>query len=346
MLDHDITDLLDCPNQADTPFEFFEYNTAWILAHGNSYAEKKKIGNRIVSLEPLRADHVRPYRKSSGRLVYRAFHAQRGYPYNMAAGNHDHTYREIPRENILHFRGFGMGGDLGLSAIRHGANAMGLGLAAQKVAGKVFEGGLISSGQIKSDQTLNAQQRTQLKEYLDDFMGSENAFKLLVLEAGLEFEGITLKPQDAQLIETRKYSVEDICRFFGVPPIIIGHASAGQTMWGSGVEAIFLAWMKIGLNPIAQRMEQRINKQILREMPAPRGRRYYTKFDRDELLAMDSKAKAEFLERLTRSGLMSRNEGRERLDMPRKDQDGADDLFVQSQNQPIDTLGGISNNGQ
>ncbi|MBW4971905.1 phage portal protein, partial [Croceibacter atlanticus] len=71
--------------------------------------------------------------------------------------------------------------------------------------------------------------------------GSSNAGGVFVLEGGMKFSAISLSPADSQLLETRRWHVEEICRWFGIPPILIGHASQGQTMWGSGVEQIVLS---------------------------------------------------------------------------------------------------------
>src|SRR5690606_16736092 len=128
--------------------------------------------------------------------------------------------------------------------------------------------------------------------------------------------------------------IEEICRWFGVPPIMVGHAAQGQTMWGTGVEQIILQWMTTGLNPLAKRIEARIKKQLIR----PTGnRRRYAEFNREALLQMDSTAKANFLSSMTQNGLMTRNEGRAKLNLPRVE--GADQLTAQTNLAPLDRLG-------
>jgi HK97 family phage portal protein len=139
------------------------------------------------------------------------------------------------------------------------------------------------------------------------------------------------------MLENHRCSVEEMCRWFGMPPIIIGHAAQGQTMWGSGVEQILLAWLTLGIDPLCDRIEARIKKQLIR----PSGnRRRYAEFNREALLQMDSAAKASFLSIMTQNGLMTRNEGRAKLNLPRVD--GGDELTAQTNLAPLSTLGSAS----
>src|SRR5690606_18917216 len=113
-----------------------------------------------------------------------------------------------------------------------GVNALGAAMAADESAAKVFSNGLQTAGLLSSDSTLKKEQRAELQKIMEQYVGSQNAQKMMILEAGLKFQAVTLNPEDAQLLETRRFGVEEICRWFGVPPIMIGHAGEGQTMWG------------------------------------------------------------------------------------------------------------------
>ena len=105
-------------------------------------------------------------------------------------------------------------------------------------------------------------------------------------------------------------------------------------MWGSGVEQILLSWLTLGIDPICDRIEARIKKQLIR----PTGnRRRYAEFNREALLQMDSKAKASFLSSMVQNGLMDRNEGRAKLNLPRRE--GGDRLTAQTNLAPLDQLG-------
>lgn len=320
-VDDDLVDVLCVsPNEDQTPLEFWETNVAWLMAMGNAYSEKVESGSRLIALQPIPATHCQPIRDREGVLKYVV--SDRG------------KSEVLPREKILHLKGFGFGGDVGLSPIRFGAQTFGSAIAIDEAAGKLFGKGLQASGVLSSDKTLQPEQRAALASIMETFIGSGNAGKLMILEAGLKYDRLSLSPVDAQMLENKRHSVEEICRWFGVPPIVIGHAAQGQTMWGSGVEQILLGWLTLGINPLCSRIESRIGKQLIR----PTGnRRRYAEFNREALLQMDSAAKASFLSIMTQNGLMTRNEGRAKLNLPRVD--GGDDLTAQTNLAPLTALG-------
>jgi HK97 family phage portal protein len=321
-VDDDLAEILsDSPNADQTALEYWETVVASLLTRGNAYSEKVYLGRSLSALQPL--GNCAPHRKSDGTLVYRL--------------NDRGKTEDLPRDKVFHVKGFGQGLsslDLGMSPIAYGVHSLGTALAAEEAAGKMFGNGLQVSGVLKSDQTLKPEQRAQLQKIMQAYTGSEKAGKLMILEAGLEYQQMTLNPDDAQMLETRRFSVEEICRWFGVPPIIIGHAAQGQTMWGSGVEQILIAWLTLGIDPLCDRIEARIKKQLIR----PTGqRRRYAEFNREALLQMDSKSKAEFLSKMVQNALMSRNEARAKLNLPARP--GGDSLTAQTNLAPLETLG-------
>lgn len=322
--DDEIAEVIsESPNQDQTPLEYWEGIVAWLMTDGNAYSEKVYNGRRLSALEPIMSTHCRPVRRPDGSLVYRV--VDRG------------KTEELPRDKVFHVKGFGQGlknPDLGLSPIAAGTHSLGAAMAAQEAAGRFFGNGMQASGVLSSEQTLKPEQRQNLAKIMEAYVGSSRAGKLMILEAGLKYEQLALNPDDAQLLETRRFDVEEICRWFGVPPIIIGHAAQGQTMWGSGVEAILIAWLTLGIDPICDRIEARIKKQLIR--PTGRRRRY-AEFNREALLQMDSKSKAHFLSTMVQNGLMDRNEGRSKLNLPHRD--GADQLTAQTNLSPLDSLG-------
>lgn len=313
--------LLRSPNMDQTPVEFWESQVAWLLVQGNGYSEKRMSGDRLVALDPWPSDTVQPFRDQNKELKYRV--SDRG------------KVEIFPREKVFHLRGFSFGGDVAPSIIRYAAQTLGSASAIEETAAKVFANGLQSSGFLETANELTPLQREQMKKVLTDFAGSSNAGKLMVLEAGLKYNQLSIIPEDAQMLESRRWSIEEICRWFGIPPIIVGHAAQGQTMFGSGVEQILIAWLTLGLNPLMRRIESRIQKELT--SPKERGLKQYFEFNREALLQADSAAKAQFLSTLTQNGLMTRNEGRAKLNLSRKP--GADQLTVQMQMQPIAAAG-------
>lgn len=309
------------PNADQTPSEFWEGELSWLLASGNGYAEIDWIGTRAAALLPLPSTHVTPFRNASGLLQYEV-------------REHASKRRVVDQRDMLHLRGWGFGGDQGMSPIQWGMQSLGAAMAADEASSRMFGAGMQASGVLKTNQKVNDAQRPQLQQMMAEYSGSGRAGKIMVLEAGMEFQQLSLNPDDAQMLETRRFSIEEVCRWFGVPPIVIGHAAEGQTMWGSGVEQIFLSWMQLGLNPVLKKIEQRIRKQLI---PLREQRHLYVEFNRESLLQMDSKAKAEFLRAMTGNGIMSRDEARDKLNLERRG-GNADELMVQTANAPIDSL--------
>ncbi|OWV40395.1 phage portal protein [Mameliella alba] len=313
--------LFDRPNTTQTGVEFWEGAIAQQLIGGNAYARRLKVGNRLVGLEPLL--DVTPKRKGGG------------FEYQVREAGA--RTRVLPASEVLHLRGFGVGGGLGLSAVRYGTQSFGAALAAERSAARVFSNGLQPSGVLQSKDTLTPEQRETMQAVLERYAGSEKAGKVMVLEAGLEFKTVQWNPEDVQLLETRRFQVEEICRWFGVPPVVIGHAGAGQTMWGTGVEAILMGWLRTGINPILVRNEARLNAETI--PPAKRGK-WFWQYDREAMLQMDSKAKGVFLSTMATSGTMTANERRERLGLEPHSDPQANDLLGQTALAPLRDLTG------
>lgn len=310
------------PNAEQTPFEFWQGQIAWLLARGNAFAEKRvNSKGELIALLPMRADHVDVRRnKDTDDLEY--VFTDRG------------KSDVLPAKKIFHLRNFSLDGACGESVVHHGVQSLGMAFAADQSAAKLFANGLQMSGILTSEQTLKADQRDKLQNVMSEFMGSKNAHKLMILEAGLKYAGVTLNPGEAQLLETRRFNIEEICRWFNIPPILIGHAAQGQTMWGSGVEQIMLGWLTTGLNPLIRNIEARMRKDLL---PTEVRKDRFFKFNREGLLEADSAAKAAFLSSMVQNGLMTRNEARSKLDLP--EIDGGNVITAQTNLAPLDKLG-------
>lgn len=317
-IDHDLNAVLfDSPNAGQTGLEYWETMVANLVARGNAYSERVYTGRFLSALQPINARPVRV----DGVLKFRVY--DRG------------KSEDMPADKVFHLKGFSLGDDEGLSPISCGVQGLGSAIAADETAARIFANGLqqplfIDSGMAK----LTKEQRADLTALFKGFQGSDNTGKVMVLEHGMKPVPLTLNPDDAQMLQSRRFNVEEICRWFGTPPIIVGHAAEGQTMWGSGVEQIMLAWLALGINPLCKRIEARIKKDLI---PLGERRRVYAEFNREGLLQMDSAAKAAFLSTLTQNGLMDRNEGRAKLNLPARQ--GADVLTAQTNLAPLDQLG-------
>ena len=140
------------------------------------------------------------------------------------------------------------------------------------------------------DKLLTSEQRTKIRERFNDVHeGSENAHKLLILEAGMQYGQVQINPDDMQLIESRRFQIEEISRFFGVPLAMLNEMTTA-TVWGSGVESQMMHFYKTSLKPYLTRFETAIQCQLLNPREA---RKYRNIMDFEDLLRADSKTRAE-----------------------------------------------------
>jgi HK97 family phage portal protein len=234
-------------------------------------------------------------------------------------------------------RGFGVGGDMGLSPISFARQTLGAAIAADEVAAGMFGNGLHLSGfleQVEKAKSLTVEQMDQLVEMFAKFAGSANSGRVMPLQPGMKFTALGMNPEDAQLLQTRAFHVEEICRWFRVPPWMIGHTEK-STSWGAGLEQQMIAFLTFSLNPYLKRIEGAVKKQLL---PLSDRGRVFVEFNRDALLQADSAARAALYSALGQNGVMTRNEMRGKENLP--PMPGGDVLTVQSNLVPLDQLGG------
>ncbi|WP_241130707.1 phage portal protein [Achromobacter xylosoxidans] len=292
--DHDLYRLLARrPNSEMTPARFINLVVASILLRGNAFVEKRRVGRRVVSLLPLMPQNMSVRRNAAGRLEYT--YTESG------------TRRMIRESDIMHIRGFGIDGVAGLNPVKFGRDVLGAAMAADEAAGKVFQNGMQSSGFITHNAgLLKNDQRERVRKEVDKFVGSKNAGKLMVLEAGMEYHGITMNPEAAQMLQTRSYNVEEICRWFGVPPFMIGHMDK-QSSWASSVESQNLHFLTSCLRPLLVNIEQEILRCLVEDELAGD---VFAEFSVEGLLRADSAGRAAYYRFGLQDGWLNRNEVR------------------------------------
>lgn len=319
--------LHDLPNIDDTASEFWSMVALCLCTDGNFFAEKVYVGTKLTALNPLHPCAVE---------IKRDDRNNRYYEYNETYGIGKKTgIRRISEKNMFHVRGKRMPEcDRGISPVGILRNVLGSAMAGEKAGAKVYKGGLISTTLLSSDQVLKKEQREQLAASLKGVVGAENAGGVAVLEAGLTPHTISVKPVDAQMLESRQYSVEQVCRIFGVPPVMIGHAANGTTTWGSGIEQLILQFSKTCLRPMLQRIEDAIYRDIL---TLEQRKKFTVKFSMDAFLEGDSVARANFLSKMSDSGIYTKNEARGYENKP--PMPGGDNLIVNGTMTRLDKLG-------
>ncbi|HAY4576679.1 TPA: phage portal protein [Escherichia coli] len=284
------------PNSEMTPSRFMLMVVASICLRGNAFIEKKFIANRLVSLVPLLPQNMVVKRLTTGALEYK-------YTEN---GNE----RVIPVKNIMHIRGFGLDGVCGMMPMKTGRDVIGAAMAVEESAAKIFEQGLQSSGFLSAENALSDEQRERLRGYMAAFTGSKNAGKIMVLEGGLKYQGVTMKPEDAQMLESRSFSIEEICRWFRVPPFMVGHTTK-QSSWASSLEGMNLQFLTHTLRPLLVNIEQEIDRCLLDSDDD-----VFAEFSVEGLLRADSAGRAAYYTSALQNGWMSRNDVRRLENMP------------------------------
>jgi HK97 family phage portal protein len=306
--------LHDSPNADQTPVDYWEFVIVSMAMRGNHFARKLKEGGRLIGLEPVRPDIVSVRRSDSGALRYRWTWDGKSY--------------DLDEAEVFHIRGFGGGPLGGLSVVTYARESLGIAIAADRAAGGMFANGARPSGALTFKDFLKPEQRATARgDLTDQFVGAENTGRPMILEGGTTWTQISMMADDAQLLESRSWSVEEICRWFGVPPFMIGH-NEKTTSWGTGIEQMLLGFQKFTLNPYLRRIEQAIRKQLL--TPAERAQGMFAEFNLEGLLRGDSLGRARFYQMMVGTGLMKRNEARAKENLPPVE--GGDVITVQSQN--------------
>ena len=317
--------LHESPNSRMTPFEFWR---AMMMNHdlrGNAYAriERDARTGEALALWPMPADQVAPFVLSDGSMVY-----------EYTLGN---DVAILSADNVLHLKGLG-NGTVGLAKLEFMRATTTEAAAAQTSATRLFGNGGKPTGVLMVDSVLRQDQRTALRERFAE-MAQGPIARLYVLEANMKYQQLSLSPEDQQLLETRKFAVEELCRWFDVPPVLVHHSNV--TTWGSGVEQIIDGFHKFTVRPMLVSIEQAVRKRVM--TPAQRAR-MSVEFSLDALLRGNAKDRFELYAKAVQNGLKTRNECRQLENDPPDPSPAANMLTAQSNLLPINRLG-IKNGG-
>ena len=320
--DHWLYRLLhDSPNSLQTAVDFWEFMAGSIELEGNGFARKVKNGGRVVSLVPVppRLPVVRML--GNGRLGYRWSEGGQSF--------------DLTSDDVLHIRGPGGNPLGGMSALSFGAKTFGLAMSINRAAAATFRNGLRPSVLISFKEWLGKERRDEIYAAIQQkYQGDLNAGRPFIAEGGQTVSTLTMNPEDAQMLESRGFSVEEICRFFGVPPFMVGHTEK-STSWGTGIEQQTLGFVKFTLRRRLKRIEQAIEKQLLTAEDRAAG--IVVEFSLEGLLRGDSAGRAGFYQSALTNGWMTINEVRQLENLPPVD--GGDLPRMQSQNVPITEAG-------
>lgn len=314
--------LHDSPNADQTSVDFLEFISANLELQGNGIARKNKNSKReIIGLTPARADIVSVTRQRNGDLRYR--------------WSENGVYYDLTQDDVLHIRGFGGGPEGGLSTLTYGRHTFGLAQAQDRAAGGTYSNGMRPSVVLAFKEFLTDVQYAQVEARLQaKFLGAVNSGRPFIAEGGQDVKTLSMSPADVQMLESRAFSVNQVCMMFGVPPHMIGHTEK-TTSWGTGLEQQTLGFQKFTLRRRLSRIEKSMQKQLL--TPSDRAEGLTIEFNLEGLLRGDSKARAEFYQRMTAMGAMTINEVRQLENLPPVP--GGDEPRMQMQNVPITEAG-------
>lgn len=303
-------------NRYQNRIEFFETVILNLVLHGNAYCLIERRGGLIVSLLPLMSSQMEVRLLADGSVVY---------TYTQDSG-----VDVIAAERIWHIKGMG-NGIIGLSVMDYQRRSLGIAIGAEEATAKIYANGGKRSGVLMIDKLLTQEQRDMVR---DNFNGLvEGGQRLMVLEAGAKFEPVAMSPQDIELLSSRKFNVEDLARWYGVPSVMVNDTN-GSTVWGSGISEIVRGFYKLTLRPILEKVEL---SAVVNLLPVADRARYEFEFDFEGLLRADQKSRFDGYRVGIQGGIATPNECRAWEGLPPKE--GGDQLYMQGATVPIDELG-------
>jgi HK97 family phage portal protein len=300
--DHPLWDILHRkPNDTTTSFGFRETLAIHAALTGNAYAFiSRGTGGKVLELINIEPGAVTV--NLSDRM---------GMPPTYTVRAKIGTSQTFPAESILHIQGPSWDGIAGMEVVKLAREAIGLVMATEEAHARLHSNGAKPGGLLSVEGTLKDDQFKALRKWIDDnYTGSDNAWKTMILDRSAKFVQTAMTGVDAQHIETRRFQIEEVCRIFRVMPIMVCSQDKASTY--AGAEQNFLAHVVHTLQPWYERIEQAIDCQLLTAQERTAG--YYVKLEESGLLRGALKDTAEYLYKLAGLGIITRNEAREMLD--------------------------------
>lgn len=331
--DHNLYRLLhDEPNPEMSSFVFRETLMTHLLLWGNAYAQIIRNGKgEIVALYPLMPNKMKVDRDIEGQIYYTYTRS------NDEAPTMEGTTVYLQKENVLHIPGLGFDGLVGYSPIAMAKNAIGLAIATEEYGAKFFANGAAPSGVLEHPGTIKDPARVR-EAWQSQFGGSGNSGKVAVLEEGMKYTPISISPDQAQFLETRKFQINEIARIFRVPPHMVGDLEKSSF---SNIEQQSLEFVKYTLDPWIVRWEQSLARSLLSD---DEKKSYYFKFNLEGLLRGDYVSRTSGYATARQNGWMSANDIRELENMDRIPVEQGGDLYLINGNMlPMANAGAYAN---
>jgi HK97 family phage portal protein len=278
------------PNQFQTPMEWIEMMAGHAVLRGNGYSRIIS-GTRgfVNELWPLNPDRVTPVLDSRGVLTYE---------YRNDGGE----IETLAKSDVFHLKGFGNGLE-GLSVVGNARETIGLAMATESYGNRFYRHGVQPSGVLEHPGALSEEAQSRLRSSFEtSYAGHDNAFKTLVLEEGMKWQKIGMSNDDAQFLETRRFTVTEIARWFRLPPHMIGDLERATF---TNIEQQSLEFVAYSLLPWVRRFESAIKRDLI-----IRQNTFFVQFVLDAILRGDTKTRYESYQLALQNGIMTRNEVR------------------------------------
>lgn len=285
------------PNPEMSPYDFKRVLTAHALAEGNGYAEIEFNNAGVpMALWPIHPCRINPMRNDSGELIYRCWDNTGGWV-------------DLESWRIFHVRNLGSDGICGQSVIKLASRTIAMGIAAEQFGSNLMESQAVPSGVLEHPQKLSEEAATRLRDsFGKTYSGRENAGKIIVLEEGLKFSQLAFKPEDLQFIQSRQFTVEEIARWFGVPPHKLADMEHSTF---SNIEHQAIEVITDCIVPWCKSFEEEADYKLL----GKRRTNIYTKMNIRGLLRGDNASRGEYYTKMLQNGVYSINDVRELEDM-------------------------------
>lgn len=306
---HQISRLLHlAPNPEMSSMQWREASMVHVLLWGNSYTEiERNRGGQIIGLWPITPWRVSP-KRINGQIVYEVT--------NPAGG-----INIISSENMLHIRGFSLNGLTGLSAITASKEAVGMAMAGQEFAGRYFTNDTTAGVVLETPNALSDKAYERLKKSIESqSTGLSDKHRMQILEEGAKLNRLALNASDAQILESRRFSVEEVARMFRIPPHKIQDLNRATN---NNIEQQDLDYFKSTLRPWLVRFETEYTLKLL--LPSEQDR-FFAKFVIEGFLRGDYKTRHEGYAQGIQNGIYTRNECRAFEDM--NPIDGGDAFYM------------------
>ncbi len=289
----------------NTPAELWETAMLQILLWGNAYIHKVRNGlGQIVQLRLIHPQRVKPHliiADADNPITGKLFDVQ---------NTEDGQWYPYTDFEIMHLMGPTIDGVKGMSRIALARESMAIGLAADKLAAKLFGNGNLISGVLSVERSLTADQAAEIKmRWREKIAGLRHGHDIAVLDGGTKFTPIALPPEDVQFLQSRAFQTLEICRWFGVPPHLAGEM-ARSTTWGTGLEEQNVGLIKYTLQSYLSRIEQRVTREIVDPEQA------YAEFLVDGMVRATMFVRWQGYNMAIMCGAMTRNEVRVKENLP------------------------------